>query len=580
MSSASVESTQTRRPTLATGQRKSKPGNQSEIGNSPWPVWIGLAAVLVTIGFPVAMLFLQSVFPAIGESSFAGALRPYAEVAATDGLWRMWNNSLSCAVLTTLFAWALGLPAGWLMARTNLPGKSLLRVSLLLPVMSPPYLLALAYVLLLNDHGLVDTFVGPLPEVIRKSFFGMGGVAFVMGLTSFGTVALLVEASLQNVSTRLEDAARCLRVPPASIFRHVTLPMLVPALVNSGVLVFIDTLSNFGIAAILGPRSDLVLLPAVIYEMLTTWPADVPRAAAISSILALAAVVLVTAARFYIGIRVLANGRVPAGRLTQLGRPAMLAAFGFFAVLFFFSSLLPNATVCLMSLIERWQGGNPVFTLKHYAAILQWGSGGMQALSTSAGLSVLAATACAALGGITAYALTRYQGRGVSALDHLSMLPRVLPNLVIAVGFILAWNASWLPVRIYGTLAILFLAYVAIYQAVALRFADAGMRQLALRLEQAAACLGTPRWSILRRIVFPMLFPSLFVAWISIFVMCLRDWVASIMLLPPGAQTVGSFIFSQFEQGDFAQAMAMSVCTVTLSTVLLVAANLRFYRKN
>lgn len=553
---------------------------QSPIGNSTWPVWIGLIAVLVTIGFPVAMLFLQSVFPAIGESSFAGAFQPYRAVAGTDGLMRMWRNSLSCAVLTTLFAWALGLPAGWLMARTNLPGKSLLRVSLLLPVMSPPYLLALAYVLLLNEHGLADTFVGPVPGIIRKGFFGMGGVAFVMGLTSFGTVALLVEASLQNVSTRLEDAARTLGAPAADIFRHITLPLLIPALINSGVLVFIDTLSNFGIAAILGPRSDLVLLPSVIYEMLTTWPADVPRAAAISSILAVAAVVLVTAARIYIGIRVVTNGRVPAGRLAHLGPLAMTGALAFFAGLFFFSSFLPNATVCLMSLIERWQGGNPIFTFQHYAAILQWGSDGMQALTTSAGLSAAAATACAALGGITAYALARYKGRGVALLDHLSMLPRVLPNLVVAVGFILAWNAPWLPVRIYGTLGILFLAYVAIYQAVALRFADAGMRQLALRLEQAAATLRFPRLSILTRIVFPMLFPSLFVAWISIFVMCLRDWVASIMLLPPGAQTVGSFIFSQFEQGDFAQAMAMSVCTVVLSTVLLVAANLRFYRNS
>lgn len=76
-----------------------------------------------------------------------------------------------------------------------------------------------------------------------------------------------------------------------------------------------------------------------------------------------------------------------------------------------------------------------------------------------------------------------------------------------------------------------------------------------------------------------MLRPSLFVAWITIVIMCLRDWVASIMLLPPGIQTVGSFIFNQFEQGDFAQAMAMTFCTVVLSTLLLVAANLRFYRR-
>lgn len=544
-----------------------------------WPVWAGLFATVVTVGFPVAALFLESVFPAMGRNSLEGAFQPYREMLRTDGLGRMWADSLGCAALTTLFAWALGLPAGWLMARAKLPGKAILRVSLLLPVMSPPYLLALAYVLLLQKNGLADTFGGLVPEAIRHAFFGLSGVVFVMGLTSFGTVALLVEASLAGVSSRMEDAARCLGAPARDVFLRITLPLLVPALVNSGVLIFVDTLSNFGIAAILGPRSNLLLLPAVIYDLLTTWPSDVPLAAAISSVLAITAIVLVGVARFMIGARALTNGRVPVGRLIQLGRWQMTGITCFFGGLFLLSSLLPNAIVFLMSIVDRWQGGRPAFTDKHYAALFQWGSDGMQALSTSAGLSAVAATACAVLGGMVAYALSRYRGTAVAALDHLSMVPRVLPNLVMAVGLILAWNARWVPVPVYGTLGILLLAYVAIYQAVALRFADAGMQHLAPRLEQAATTLGASRATVLGRIVFPMLFPSLFVAWISIFVMCLRDWVVSIMLLPPGAQTVGSFIFSQFEQGDFAQAMAMSFSTVVLSTIILVAANFHFYRR-
>jgi iron(III) transport system permease protein len=192
---------------------------------------------------------------------------------------------------------------------------------------------------------------------------------------------------------------------------------------------------------------------------------------------------------------------------------------------------------------------------------------------------LVSATICVFIGGLVAYALARYRGWGASLLDHICLLPRIIPNLVIAVALILSWNAPWLPVRIYGTVGILILAYVAIYQAVALRFGDAAMQQLTPRFEQAAACLRAPRHAIIGRIVLPMMSPSLFVAWITIFIMVLRDWVASIMLLPPGIQTVGSFIYTQFEQGDFSKAMAMAVCTVVLSSGLLVAANMRFYRK-
>jgi len=546
---------------------------------APWPVWIGLTVAFVTVGYPVLMIFLQSVAPNFSGDRDAGLFAPFRELTKTPGIAQMWITSLNCAAVTTLLSWLLGLPAGWLLARVNLPGKTFFRVSLLLPVMSPPYLLALAYVLVFQKQGLFDSFVFSLPESVRNLFFSFWGVVFVMSLTSFGTVALLVEASLQGISTRLEDAARCLNAPPWSIFQRITLPLLIPALLNSGILVFVDTLSNFGVAAVLGPRSDLLLLPTAIYEMLTTWPVDVPLAAALSALLAVTAMLLVTVSRFVIGSKVFTNGRLPANNLIKLKFSHKSWVFLFFGGLFLFSALIPNFTVFLMSIIERWQGGRPTFTIKHYQSLLSWGSGGSEALATSCLLSLAAATACVAIGGLVAYALSRFRGLGATLLDYLSLLPRVIPNLVIAVAMILAWNAPWLPFRIYGTVGILILAYVGIYQAIALRFGDAAMQLLAPRLEHAASCLRAPRHSILTRIVFPMMAPSLFVAWITIFIMCLRDWVASIMLLPPGVQTVGSYIFSQFEQGDFSQAMSMSVCTVVLSSGLLVIANIRFYQK-
>lgn len=157
----------------------------------PWPVWLGLILSMITVGYPVLLLFIKSIFPEMENGSAAGALQPYAEMVRTEGLSEMWRNSLTCAAITTLFSWMLGIPAGWLMARAKLPFKPVLRVTLLLPVMSPPYLLALAYVMIFQANGLFDGFVGPLPPFVRETFFSFWGVVFVMGLTSFGTVALL-----------------------------------------------------------------------------------------------------------------------------------------------------------------------------------------------------------------------------------------------------------------------------------------------------------------------------------------------------------------------------------------------------
>ncbi len=545
----------------------------------PWPVMAGLFCGVVTVAYPVLMLFLQSVFPDFSRLGVTGAFTPFQQMAGEKGLGSMWGNSLAVASLTTLLAWALGIPAGWLLARLDLPGKAFIRISLLLPVMSPPYLLAIAYVLMMQRNGLIENWMGPMPAWLQAGFFDLGGVVFVMAMTSFGLVALLVEAALGSISTRHEDAARCLGASRWAVFRRVTLPLLVPALVNSGVLVFVDALSNFGIAAILGPRSDLVLLPTVIYELLTSWPVDLPLAAAISSILAVTSIVLVSLAKWLIGVKIILNGRVVVTQLLKTGFWHKVLAFAFFGALFAMSSLLPNSAILLMSFVETWQGGAPLFTLAHYGAILAFDSTGMRALSTSGLLSFVAASICVIIGAIIAYAVARYRGTGVVILDYLSMIPRVLPNLVIAVALILAWNVAWVPVPVYGTLAILVLAYIATYQAIGLRFADAAISQIAVRMESAASCLGASRFAVLRRIVVPMMLPALFVAWISIFIMCLRDWVASIMLLPPGATTVGSFIYSEFEQGAFSRAMAMSVCTVLLSSILLVLANLKFYRR-
>jgi len=535
----------------------------------------GLCFLLLTIGYPVSVLFLQSFFPDILGGSLGGFFSAYLRIFQTEGIPTMLWNSLLWGISTMAGAWILGIPCGYLLARTDLAGKRFARLMLLIPVMSPAYITALAYILVMQPGGFADILIGGLPFFLRSWFFSFWGVTFVMAVASFGAVALAVEAALRAISTRLEDAAASLGATWWQTFRVAVLPLLLPAILNSGILVFLDALSNFGVPAIMGPRANLPLLPAEIYHLITSWPIDLPLATALSVLLCIVAVALLSLSRILLRSVGQGRTRTPVVVLKRLEMKGQLFAWLWLTFVFIISSVIPVATVVATSFVGRWGVGQPEWTLENYSSIFQWGSEGMQALLTSAGLGVVTATVCVLVGGVAAYALARHRGALASFVDGLGVLPRVIPRIVTAVALIMAWNAPWVLLDIYNTLWILLLAYFALYQSDALRFGDSGMRQIGLNLEHAATCLGASKWQTLRRVVMPLLGPSLFAAWMTTFVVCMRDWVASIILLPPGVQTVGSFIFNQFDQGRITSAMAMAACTVLLSSAVLIGLQLR-----
>lgn len=191
------------------------------------------------------------------------------------------------------------------------------------------------------------------------------------------------------------------------------------------------------------------------------------------------------------------------------------------------------------------------------------------ALATSGWLAAGAATVCVLAGACAAYATARHPGWVARVANQLSVLPRVVPSIAVTVAFILAWNAPWVALPIYNTVWVLLLAYLALYQGDAARLADTGMRTVGVNMEQAAELLDASKGRVWRDVVLPLL-RRCWPGWALTFVACMRDLVASVMLLPPGAQTAGSYIFTQFEQGDMARAMAMAVCATGAGAVVLL----------
>lgn len=536
-----------------------------------WPIAIAALLLTVLVVYPVVLLLGQSIFPEILSGRLDNALSPYGRLATVDGILSMLRTSLLFGVLTTLFAWGLGVPSGWLLARTDLRGGRAARLICLVPIMTPPYVYALAFLIVMMPSGLADRVSGGMPALLRDGFFSIVGVALVMAVSSFGYVALAVETHLRAQSTRLEDAAAMLGAGPLRRFRCVTLPLLRPALLNSGLLVLLDAISNFGVPVILGPRAGLPLLPAEIHALVTSWPVDFPLATALSSLLMVTATAALLFNRRLLRERGAAGGRTALVRRTPLSRRGLAGAWTWFTSVALLAIVVPGGAMLTTSLVEVWREGMPTFGIAHYVSILAPESSGRRALGTSLGLGAAAATVSVLLGGCTAWMLHRQCGPVARALDVVATLPRVLPKIVVAVALIIAWNAPWIPVAVYGSVWMLLVAYIALYLSDALRLSDAGMRSISIRLEHAALVHGAGPGRTARSITLPLLRSALIAGWMTTFIACVRDLVASVMLLPPGAETVGSFIHAQFEQGEIAVAMAMATLVTVLTTVILSA---------
>lgn len=531
----------------------------------------GIAVLGVLVVYPAVLLILLSIFPDLPDGSLAGAFDAFARIATTPGVPRMLWNSLAWGVSVALVAWLLGAPLGWLLARSDLRGRGLIRLLVLVPLMTPPYVYALSYTLAMQPNGLIDRLVGTIPPSIRSLYFGFGGVTMVMALATFATVTLAVETGLRAIPARLEDAASMLGAGRARVLRTVTLPLLLPALLNSGLLVFLESVSNFGVPAILGPRANLPLLPSEIYQLATSWPIDFPLATALSTLLMITALAAVAIQQRVLARSSLGSRPSPPRERHALGAFGQIVAWAIAGTVLGLGVVLPLAAMVIGSMVGDWEEPGLDLSIRHYRSLLSEGSTGRGAIVTSLWLSALAATIATTLGAFLAWTIARDRGRTARRLDRLSVLPKVIPKMVMAVALILAWNAPWLPIDLYGTVWILLVAMVVLYMSDAMRFADAGMRAVPANLERAAELAGCTRLGAFVRITLPLLLGSLVAGWITTFVICQRDLVASVLLLPPGTETIGSFIFNQFEQGRSEEAMAMATLSTLLGGSVLIA---------
>lgn len=531
-----------------------------------------LAALLVLVALPLLFIILQAIFPRFSSGSLEGAFSGVAALIADPQLPTMLGGTLWVACGVALMSVLIGLPLGVLRGLFNLPLPRLWDLLFLIPFLTPPYIAALSWMLMLQSHGYLQQLTG---WDLNDLLFSRIGIVLVMTLNIFPVVYFAVSRSLLASGQRLAIVARVHGASAWRAFWHITLPMLSPALAAGMLLAFTLAIEEYGVPAALGSRAGLIMLTVGIEKKLADWPVDLPGASLLSLLLIAVALLAWWLQKRLTGDKEVTSvtgkpGENSGAELGWLTLPAVLvmAGVGGLAV------VMPGASMVLTSLMSTLSGGIHAdnVTLRHFAALFAQQGDALSALATSLSLALASAGVVGLVGLLAAWLVVVQKMKGSAFVDALSLLPAALPGVVVGVGLILLWNQPFWPVSPYNTWFMLLLSYCCLLLPWPVRYVGSALRQLGHNLEPAARVHGATPLQALRLIVLPLVFPALLAAMLMVFAIASRELVTSLLLAPAGTQTVSVFIWRQFEQGSAGEGMAMASLTLFTGLGLMLCA--------
>ena len=529
-----------------------------------------IVSIVILVVLPVASLVIASLW---SENGFTLS---YFERALTGGSYlRALGNSLILGSWVGLISVAVGVPLAWAVSRTNVPGKPLIQATATLSYLAPPFLTSIAFVNLFSPNaGLMNVLLRDVLGLgVTFNIFTMSGLVFVTALHTFPFVYLLASSALQSVDASYEEAAQILGAGKVRTALTITLPLVAPAVLSGTLLAFVNAIALFGSQAIIGLPGRIVTLPTRIYALFD-YPAQYGLAAALSLLFVAITVLALYAQRMFLSRRsyVTLGGKGARNQLIDLG-PWRWVLFAACVVVSLLAVVLPFASLIAVSLSKSW-GLNfwQNLTLDNYRFILFEYDVTRRAILNSLMLATIAATACVVLGAIISWIDVRTQMPGRRFLDYASLVPLGLPGIVMAVALLQFW-LSVPYIVLYGTYAILLLAYVGRYVPLGVRAANSSLRQVDPSLEEAAHILGASWGHTMREITLPLIRPGLLAGGLLVFVPVVQELSASILLFSSGTITLAVAIYNLYETGYIEPVSALAMVNMTIIVVAMLIAH-------
>ncbi len=520
---------------------------------SEYALWlITLAVLAVTVAYPLVMLFYSSV---VEDHTITFAA--FQRMLQDPFLPKVTINTIVLAVAVTLLSIVIGVPLAWLVVRTDLPMRNVIRVLATLPFIFPPYLLAMGWI------SLADPSIG----IINRLYRALGGSGYIVNIYSFWGLVIVMASrfyvyvflttasALEQMDPSLEEAARMCGASLSRVAREITIPLVTPSIVAGALLAFVATISNFGIPALIGLPARYAVLTTVIYSDISMY--DLEGAAAYSMILLAISLPLLIVERFIARGRryTTITGRATRPTLMKLGGariPSLIAVLAFLIP----ATIFPLATLVMMAFLKECYL-NPFdirnYSFKNLYEVLFVNPDTQVAIQDSLILATSSATAIALFGALVSYIVLRTRMAGRTLINVLASAPFALPGSVLALAMIFAFIKT----PIFNTLLLLFVAYFSRYLSYGVRTCVGALLQIDPSLEEAARVSGASWLRTLGDVVIPLIKAGIVSSWILVFMPTLSELTVSVILAPPTRPTIGKAVYDLMESGQFGWAYAL-----------------------
>ena len=535
------------------------------------------AAVLAPLSLIVYQSFLSA--PFFDAIKHVG-VDAYAFIFADDDFWTALANSLLIATGMTLIAVPLGAVLAFVMERTDFPGKRWIEPLILVPSFVSPMVLSFGYVVAAGPVGFYSIWATELFGAAPWGLYSLTGMAVIAGLTHVPNVYIYASSALKSLGSDVEEAARISGASPFRVAITVSLPLIMPALLFSAVLVFFLGIELFGLPLVLGDPEGHLVMSTYLYKLTNKLgtPSYHLMAAVAVCIVAMTIPLVLLQRRLLQNVRRYATIKGKAGRIRDLplGRWKWLA-IALVAAWLLASVIVPLTGIALRAFVTNWGFGvrlADAFTLDNFRAVFDEPTH-IRAIWNTVLIGTVGGAITVACYTAIGFATHRRNDGWSRIVDYLVLLPRAVPGLLIGLAFL--WVFLFFPplTPLRKTIFSMWLAYSVVWLAYGMRLISSSLLQVSTELEEAARSVGARRGRISREITLPLIRHGLLGSWLLVFMIFEREYSTGVYLLAPGTEVIGAQLVSLWQGGAIDVVAALSLINIVLVFIGLAFA-LRF----
>ena len=530
---------------------------------------------------PLSLILYQSLLNApFFDAVKAVGIDAYAFIFADPDFWTALRNSLLIAAGMTLIAVPLGAVLAFVMERTDFPGKRWLEPMLLVPSFVSPMVLSFGYIVAAGPVGFYSIWATDVFGAAPWGLYSLGAMSVIAGLTHVPNVYIYASSALKNLGSDVEEAARIAGASPFRVAVSVSLPLIMPALLFSAVLIFFLGIELFGLPLVLGDPEGHLVLSTYLYKLTNKLgtPSYHLMAAVAVCIVAMTIPLVLLQRHLLQNVRKYATIKGKAGRIRELPLGAWKwVAVALVGLWLFVAVIVPISGIALRAFVTNWGFGvhlAEAFTLENFREVFNEPTD-VRAIWNTVLLGTVGGAITVACYTAIGFATHRRNDGWSRLVDYLVLVPRAVPGLLIGLAFL--WVFLFFPPLrpLRETIFSMWIAYTVVWLAYGMRLISSSLMQVSTELEEAARTVGARRGRISREITLPLIRHGLLGSWLLVFMIFEREYSTGVYLLAPGTEVIGAELVSLWQGGAIDVVAALSLINIVLVFIGLAFA-LRF----